>query len=100
MKPCALVVDDSLTVRMDVGDALEAAGFDVALCEDLKKARQALAERAFFGARAVAGVQRQPIDGEFDSGHGLGCPLATVRIRHGMIEMRLVGATGFEPATP
>jgi DNA-binding response OmpR family regulator len=47
MKPCALVVDDSLTVRMDVGDALQAAGFEVALCENLAKARQALTERPF-----------------------------------------------------
>jgi PAS domain S-box-containing protein len=42
MKPRVLVVDDSLTVRMDVGDALQGAGFDVTLCEDLAGARQAL----------------------------------------------------------
>lgn len=42
MKPIALIVDDSLTVRMDIGEALEAAGFSTALCADLQSAREAL----------------------------------------------------------
>ncbi|HEY3807028.1 MAG TPA: response regulator [Kofleriaceae bacterium] len=38
-----LVVDDSLTVRMDLAEALEAAGFATALCATAAAARQALA---------------------------------------------------------
>ena len=37
-----LVVDDSLTVRMDLADALEAAGFQVLPCGSLAEARAAL----------------------------------------------------------
>jgi PAS domain S-box-containing protein len=47
MTAAVLVVDDSLTVRMDVGDALQAAGFEVTLCEDLRGARAALAVQSF-----------------------------------------------------
>ncbi|HEX7479359.1 MAG TPA: response regulator [Polyangiales bacterium] len=36
-------MDDSLTVRMDIGEALQAAGFDTMLCADLRSAREALA---------------------------------------------------------
>lgn len=42
MRPRALIVDDSLTVRMDIGEALEAAGVDAVLCPDLRSARAAL----------------------------------------------------------
>ena len=42
MNPRILIVDDSLTVRMDIGDALEDAGFEPALCADLRSARTAL----------------------------------------------------------
>jgi PAS domain S-box-containing protein len=42
MTPRVLIVDDSLTVRMDIGDALEAAGFETLLCSDLAQARTAL----------------------------------------------------------
>ena len=42
VKPRVLVVDDSLTVRMDIGEALQSAGFDTALCADLRSARDAL----------------------------------------------------------
>lgn len=42
MKPRALIVDDSLTVRMDLGEALQAAGFETVLCADLQSAREAL----------------------------------------------------------
>jgi two-component system, NtrC family, sensor kinase len=41
--PRALIVDDSLTVRMDIGEALQSAGFDTVLCSDLRTARAALA---------------------------------------------------------
>ncbi len=37
----ALVVDSSLTVRMDIGEALEAAGFVAVPCATLGAARQA-----------------------------------------------------------
>ncbi len=43
MKQRCLVVDDSLTVRMDIGEALQSAGFDTVLCADLRSAREALA---------------------------------------------------------
>jgi PAS domain S-box-containing protein len=43
MRPRVLIVDDSLTVRMDIGEALQAAGFDTVLCADLRSAREALA---------------------------------------------------------
>lgn len=42
MRPRVLIVDDSLTVRMDIGEALQAAGFDTVLCADLGSARAAL----------------------------------------------------------
>ena len=43
MKPRVLIVDDSLTVRMDIGEALQSAGFDTVMCADLRSAREALA---------------------------------------------------------
>jgi PAS domain S-box-containing protein len=42
VKPRVLVVDDSLTVRMHMGEALDAAGFATVLCDDLRSARIAL----------------------------------------------------------
>jgi DNA-binding response OmpR family regulator len=39
-----LVVDDSLTVRMDLAEALGAAGFSVTPAESARAARDALAE--------------------------------------------------------
>jgi PAS domain S-box-containing protein len=42
MRPRVLIVDDSLTVRMDIGEALRAAGFDTVPCADLRSAREAL----------------------------------------------------------
>ncbi|MBM3777026.1 MAG: response regulator [Acidimicrobiia bacterium] len=42
MKARVLVVDDSLTVRMDLAEAFEAAGFDVVACATLAEARAAL----------------------------------------------------------
>jgi DNA-binding response OmpR family regulator len=47
MKPHILVVDDSLTVRMDLRGALVAAGFDVTLCETKRSAITMLEQRAF-----------------------------------------------------
>jgi two-component system, NtrC family, sensor kinase len=41
MRPRVLVVDDSLTVRMDISEALEAAGLDAVPCTDLRSAREA-----------------------------------------------------------
>lgn len=42
-KPVVLIVDDSLTVRMDLGQNFEAAGFVVSLQPTLEQARRALA---------------------------------------------------------
>lgn len=44
MKPRVLVVDDSLTVRMDLGEAFETAGFECVLCSNVAEARAALLE--------------------------------------------------------
>ena len=42
MKPRILIVDDSLTVRMDLGEPLQSAGFDTVLCGDIRSAQVAL----------------------------------------------------------
>lgn len=47
MKPHVLVVDDSLTVRMDLRATLSAAGFLVTACDSRQSARKALESRAF-----------------------------------------------------
>jgi PAS domain S-box-containing protein len=47
MKPHVLIVDDSLTVRMDLSEAFLAAGFDATVAEDLATARAAVARGAF-----------------------------------------------------
>jgi PAS domain S-box-containing protein len=44
MKPKILIVDDSITVRMDLGEALESAGFETVLCADILSAQAALAD--------------------------------------------------------
>jgi len=44
MKPRILIVDDSLTVRMDLSDALQAGGFDTVLCADIRSAKEALVQ--------------------------------------------------------
>ncbi len=41
MKPHILIVDDSITVRMDLKDAFEGAGFVTTLCSTLESAREA-----------------------------------------------------------
>ena len=46
MKLRILIVDDSLTVRMDLGEALQLAGFDTVLCADIRSAQEALADES------------------------------------------------------
>ncbi|HUQ94023.1 MAG TPA: response regulator [Bryobacteraceae bacterium] len=45
--PGILIVDDSLTVRMDLHEAFESAGFTTTLCETVSGAREALARSTF-----------------------------------------------------
>ncbi len=47
MVTAVLIVDDSLTVRMDLGDAFEAGGFRTVLCASGEEARTALAQDRF-----------------------------------------------------
>jgi len=47
MKPWVLIVDDSLTVRMDLEEAFESIGFATNASQTLAAARKALAERSF-----------------------------------------------------
>lgn len=47
MKPCVLIVDDSLTVRMDLKEAFEAAGFDTITCATVESARHACQQKPF-----------------------------------------------------
>ncbi len=44
MKPRVLIVDDSLTVRMDLNEAFTEASFEPVLCQDLASARKAMQE--------------------------------------------------------
>ena len=45
-RPSVLIVDDSLTVRMDLAEAFLAAGFEPRLCSTAREARAAVAEGA------------------------------------------------------
>ncbi|HEY6331231.1 MAG TPA: response regulator [Blastocatellia bacterium] len=47
MTPQVLIIDDSLTVRMDLDEAFESAGFEPTLCSTLSEARTALSAGAF-----------------------------------------------------
>jgi DNA-binding response OmpR family regulator len=47
MKPSTLIVDDSLTVRMDLKTAFEMAGFSAKTCSTIAEARQALRQEPF-----------------------------------------------------
>jgi two-component system NtrC family sensor kinase len=47
LKPRVLIVDDSLTVRMDLGEAFESAGFATMLCSTMAEARSALSTDSF-----------------------------------------------------
>lgn len=46
MNGTVLIVDDSLTVRMDLAEAFEAAGFRPLLCSSIREARDAFAAQA------------------------------------------------------
>ena len=46
-KPSILIVDDSLTVRMDLRETFESAGFATTCCDRLASAREALALQTF-----------------------------------------------------
>src|SRR4051812_5019510 len=56
----AFIVEDSLTVRMDLREALEEAGFEALECASLAAARAALAQRS----PAVVVLDRQLPDGD------------------------------------
>ncbi len=47
MKACVLIVEDSLTVRMNLQESFEAAGFDVHAAADLQEARRLLAQTSY-----------------------------------------------------
>jgi two-component system, NtrC family, sensor kinase len=47
LKPSVLIVDDSLTVRMDLGEAFELTGFATTLCSTVAEARSALSKGSF-----------------------------------------------------
>ncbi len=61
MNAPVLVVDDSLTVRMDLIEALEAAGLSAAPCATAAEARKALAEDSF--ALVILDVLLPDVDG-------------------------------------
>jgi PAS domain S-box-containing protein len=61
MKPSVLIVDDSLTVRMDLGQAFDEANYEAMLCASLQEARAALAQGTF--ALAVLDVLLPDGDG-------------------------------------
>jgi len=45
MNPCVMIIDDSLTVRMDLAEAFRESGFEVVLCASATDARTALASK-------------------------------------------------------
>ena len=47
MKPSVLIVDDSITVRMDLKETFEAAGFATTLCATIAAARRTCQEQSF-----------------------------------------------------
>jgi two-component system NtrC family sensor kinase len=47
LKPSVLIVDDSLTVRMDLGEAFDLTGFVTTLCSTVAEARSALSTGSF-----------------------------------------------------
>jgi DNA-binding response OmpR family regulator len=47
MTPEVLIVDDSLTVRMDLGEAFESAGIATTLCATMTEARAAISTESF-----------------------------------------------------
>ncbi|MBI2518521.1 MAG: response regulator [Opitutae bacterium] len=47
MKPSVIIVDDSITVRMDLKNSFEAAGYETMLCATIEAARTACQRRVF-----------------------------------------------------
>jgi DNA-binding response OmpR family regulator len=47
MIPAVLIIDDSVTVRMDLQEIFESAGFAPMVCDNLRTAREALAQHTF-----------------------------------------------------
>ncbi|MBI2510969.1 MAG: response regulator [Opitutae bacterium] len=47
MKPSVIIVDDSITVRMDLKESFDAAGFDTTLCATIEAARSACSRKTF-----------------------------------------------------
>ncbi len=47
MKPNILIIDDSITVRMDLKESFDAAGFETTLCATIEAAREACQRRRF-----------------------------------------------------
>jgi two-component system, NtrC family, sensor kinase len=47
LKPSVLIVDDSLTVRMDLGEAFELTGFATMLCSTMAEARSTISTGSF-----------------------------------------------------
>ena len=47
MKPSVLIIDDSITVRMDLKESFDAAGFETTLCATIEAARDACRRRSF-----------------------------------------------------
>lgn len=47
MKPSLLIVDDSITVRMDLKESFEAAGFETTLCATIEAARGVCRRQSF-----------------------------------------------------
>ena len=44
MKPLVLILDDSLTIRMDLKEAFDSAGFSVSACATVAEAKKVIAE--------------------------------------------------------
>ena len=47
MKPSVLIIDDSITVRMDLKESFDAAGFETTLCATIEAARDACRRQSF-----------------------------------------------------
>ncbi len=47
MKPSVLILDDSITIRMDLQETFEAGGFDATLCATIAAARSACQQKHF-----------------------------------------------------
>ncbi len=47
MKPSVVIIDDSITVRMDLKESFESAGFETTLCATIEAAREACQRKKF-----------------------------------------------------